>query len=109
MNLIQTLEAEQITKLTDGKSIPDFAAGDTVRVNVRVVEGARERLQAYEGVCIFRTVKVLSVCSRCTHPVWTTSPLFAVVVFVARSFTTCAAARVSLLVSPRRHPVGLRS
>ena len=54
MNLIQTLEAEQITKLTDGKSIPDFAAGDTVRVNVRVVEGARERLQAYEGVCISR-------------------------------------------------------
>ena len=54
MNLIQTLEAEQITKLTDGKSIPDFAAGDTVRVNVRVVEGSRERLQAYEGVCISR-------------------------------------------------------
>lgn len=54
MNLIQTLEAEQITKLTDGKSIPDFAAGDTVRVSVRVVEGARERLQAYEGVCISR-------------------------------------------------------
>lgn len=54
MNLIQTLEAEQIAKLTDGKTIPDFAAGDTVRVNVRVVEGTRERLQAYEGVCISR-------------------------------------------------------
>ena len=54
MNLIQQLEAEQISKLTDGKSIPDFAAGDTVRVNVRVVEGSRERLQAYEGVCISR-------------------------------------------------------
>ncbi|MAW52410.1 MAG: 50S ribosomal protein L19 [Geminicoccus sp.] len=54
MNLIQTLEAEQIAKLSDGKSIPDFAAGDTVRVNVRVVEGSRERLQAYEGVCISR-------------------------------------------------------
>ena len=38
MNLIQQLEAEQISKLTDGKSIPDFAAGDTVRVNVRVVD-----------------------------------------------------------------------
>ncbi|MGB1156726.1 MAG: 50S ribosomal protein L19, partial [Alphaproteobacteria bacterium] len=50
----QTLEAEQIAKLTDGKSIPDFAAGDTIRVNVRVVEGTRERLQAYEGVCISR-------------------------------------------------------
>jgi len=54
MNLIQTLEAEQIAKLSDGKSIPDFAAGDTIRVNVRVVEGSRERLQAYEGVCISR-------------------------------------------------------
>ena len=54
MNLIQQLEAEQISNLTDGKSIPDFAAGDTVRVNVRVVEGSRERLQAYEGVCISR-------------------------------------------------------
>ena len=46
MNLIQQLEAEQISKLTDGKSIPDFAAGDTVRVNVRVVEGSRERRAA---------------------------------------------------------------
>ena len=54
MNLIQQLEAEQISKLTDGKSIPDFAAGDIVRVNVRDVEGSRERLQAYEGVCISR-------------------------------------------------------
>ena len=43
-----------MAKLSDGKSIPDFAAGDTVRVNVRVVEGSRERLQAYEGVCISR-------------------------------------------------------
>ena len=54
MNLIQTLEAEQIAKLSDGQSIPALAAGDTVRVNVRVVEGSRERLQAYEGVCISR-------------------------------------------------------
>ena len=54
MNLIQQLEAEQISKLTESKTIPDFAAGDTVRVNVRVVEGSRERLQAYEGVCISR-------------------------------------------------------
>ena len=61
MNLIQTLEAEQIAKLTDGKSIPDFAAGDTVRVNVRVVEGTRERLQAYEGVCISRKNRGLNL------------------------------------------------
>src|SRR5271168_1824034 len=54
MNIIQTLEAEQIKKLTTGKSIPDFAPGDTVRVKVKVVEGTRERIQAYEGVCIAR-------------------------------------------------------
>jgi large subunit ribosomal protein L19 len=54
MNLIQTLEAEQIAKLTEGKKIPDFSPGDTVRVNVKVVEGTRERVQAYEGVCIAR-------------------------------------------------------
>ncbi|MDB5599665.1 MAG: ribosomal protein [Xanthobacteraceae bacterium] len=55
MNLIKQLEAEQITKLTEGKEIPDFAPGDTVIVNVRVVEGERSRVQAYEGVCIART------------------------------------------------------
>src|SRR6188768_361033 len=55
MNLIKQLEAEQITKLTEGKEIPDFAPGDTVIVNVRVVEGERARVQAYEGVCIART------------------------------------------------------
>ena len=55
MNLIKQLEAEQITKLTEGKEIPDFAPGDTVIVNVKVVEGERARVQAYEGVCIART------------------------------------------------------
>jgi large subunit ribosomal protein L19 len=54
MNLIQELEKEQITKLSAGKEIPDFAPGDTVLVNVKVVEGERTRLQAYEGVCIGR-------------------------------------------------------
>jgi large subunit ribosomal protein L19 len=54
MNIIQQLESEQIAKLTDGKAIPEFAPGDTVKVNVKVVEGGRERVQAYEGVCIGR-------------------------------------------------------
>ncbi|MEW5729414.1 MAG: 50S ribosomal protein L19 [Pseudomonadota bacterium] len=54
MNIIQQLENEQIAKLTDGKAIPEFAPGDTVKVNVKVVEGGRERVQAYEGVCIAR-------------------------------------------------------
>jgi len=55
MNLIQTLEAEQIAKLTDGKTIPDFRPGDTLKVGVRVVEGERTRIQNYEGVCIARS------------------------------------------------------
>ena len=55
MNLIQQLEAEQIAKLTEGKVIPNFRAGDTVRVGVRVVEGERVRTQNFEGVCIART------------------------------------------------------
>src|SRR3954463_651701 len=53
MNLIQQLEQEQIAKL--GKSIPDFQPGDTLIVNVKVVEGERSRIQAYEGVCIARS------------------------------------------------------
>ena len=54
MNIIKQLETEQVAKLTEGKSIPEFSPGDTLKVNVKVVEGTRERLQAYEGVCIAR-------------------------------------------------------
>ena len=53
MNLIKQLEQEQMTKL--GKTIPPFEPGDTVLVNVKVVEGERSRIQAYEGVCIGRS------------------------------------------------------
>ena len=52
MNLIQQLEQEEISRLTQGKAIPEFAPGDTVIVQVKVKEGTRERLQAYEGVVI---------------------------------------------------------
>ena len=55
MNLIEQLEKEQLTKLSAGKDIPDFQPGDTVLVNVKVVEGERSRIQAYEGVCIGRS------------------------------------------------------
>ena len=55
MNLLKQLEQEQIAKLTATKYIPDFGPGDTVIVNVKVVEGERSRLQAYEGVCIARS------------------------------------------------------
>ena len=54
MNLIQTLEKEQIEKLSSGKEFPDFGPGDTVLVNVKVIEGDKSRVQAYEGVCIGR-------------------------------------------------------
>ena len=57
MNLIQTLEAEQIAKFKESKTIPDFRPGDTLRVGVKVVEGERTRVQAYEGVCIARANK----------------------------------------------------
>ena len=53
MNLIKELEQEQMTKL--GKTIPPFEPGDTVSVSVKVVEGERTRVQAYEGVCIGRS------------------------------------------------------
>jgi large subunit ribosomal protein L19 len=55
MNLIQQLEKEQYDKLAATKQIPEFAPGDTVIVNVKVVEGDRTRVQAYEGVCIGRS------------------------------------------------------
>ena len=54
MDLIQELDKEQLEKLSAGKTIPDFGPGDTVIVNVKVVEGERSRVQAYEGVCIGR-------------------------------------------------------
>ena len=54
MNIIQTLEQEEIARVSAGKTIPAFRAGDTVVVNVNVVEGSRKRVQAYEGVVIAR-------------------------------------------------------
>jgi large subunit ribosomal protein L19 len=54
MNLLQQIEHEQVERLTANRSVPDFDPGDTVRVSLRVVEGERERVQAFEGVCIAR-------------------------------------------------------
>ena len=54
MNIIQQLEQEQIARLTPEGGLPIFRPGDTVRVNVKVVEGDRERVQTFEGVCIAR-------------------------------------------------------
>jgi large subunit ribosomal protein L19 len=54
MNLLQQIEREQVEKLAANRPVPKFEPGDTVRVMVRVVEGERERVQAFEGVCIAR-------------------------------------------------------
>jgi large subunit ribosomal protein L19 len=54
MNVLQELEQEQIAARTQERPIPEFGPGDTVRINVKVVEGSRERIQAFEGVCIAR-------------------------------------------------------
>ena len=54
MNIIEKIEKEQLEKLSSGKQIPDFNPGDTIKVDVKVVEGTRERIQAFEGICIAR-------------------------------------------------------
>ena len=54
MSVIGELEREQIAKLTAGRTVPEFGPGDTLRVHVKVIEGSRERIQVYEGVCIGR-------------------------------------------------------
>jgi large subunit ribosomal protein L19 len=54
MNLLQKIEAQQVEKLQTTAKLAEFGIGDTVRVNVKVVEGTRERIQAYEGICIAR-------------------------------------------------------
>ena len=55
MNIIEKIEKNQVEKLSSGKEIPNFNPGDTIKVNVKVVEGTRERIQAFEGVCIARS------------------------------------------------------
>ncbi len=54
MNLLQQVEAAEVAKLRAGKTTPSFQPGDTLRVNVKIKEGERERVQAFEGVCIAR-------------------------------------------------------
>jgi large subunit ribosomal protein L19 len=54
MNVLKEIEDEQVAKLSAGKEIPDFQPGDTLVVNVKIIEGERSRIQAYEGVCIGR-------------------------------------------------------
>ncbi len=60
MNLLQTFEAEEVARLTAARAVPVFAPGDTLKVSVKVVEGERTRVQAYEGVCIARSNRGLN-------------------------------------------------
>ena len=60
MNMIEQLEAEEVARVTAGKTIPEFSPGDTLSVNVRIKEGDRERVQRYEGVCIARAGQCLN-------------------------------------------------
>ena len=60
MNVIQQLEREEIARLVEERAVPEFRAGDTLRVNVKVIEGTRERVQAFEGVCIARRNRGIS-------------------------------------------------
>jgi large subunit ribosomal protein L19 len=55
MNILQTLDAEEVARVSEGKDVPEFSPGDTLRVSVKIKEGERERIQAYEGVCIGRS------------------------------------------------------
>ena len=60
MNTIQQIEENEIAKLTAERGVPEFAPGDTLKVTVKVVEGERERLQAFEGVCIAKKMRGLN-------------------------------------------------
>jgi large subunit ribosomal protein L19 len=60
MNILQQIEKEQSDALVAARAVPDFGPGDTLKVNVKVVEGGRERVQAYEGVCIARSNRGLN-------------------------------------------------
>jgi large subunit ribosomal protein L19 len=60
MNIIQRYEADEVARLTAGRPVPEFQAGDTLRVSVKVVEGERTRTQAFEGVCIARSNRGLN-------------------------------------------------
>lgn len=86
MNLIEQLEKEEMARLSEGKTLPEFAPGDTVVVNVKVIEGNRERLQAYEGVVIAKrnrglnsafTVRKISAGEGVERTFQTYSPLLA--------------------------------
>lgn len=116
-DIIRQLEAEQAAKIEEKRKLPDFQPGDTVRVQVRVTEGTRTRVQAYEGVCIARsgaglnenfTVRKISYGEGVERVFPVYSPIVEGVELVRRvrsvapSFTTCVASPVRLPVFLKR-------
>ena len=96
MNLIQTLEQEAIAELATKKNIPEFRAGDTLKVGVKVIEGDRTRVQNYEGVCIARsggglqesfTVRKISYGKTRSTPMSSTMRRTVIVLFTPRPFS----------------------
>ena len=65
MNVIKKIEAAEVERLSAERAVPDFDPGDTLKVNVKVIEGTRERIQAYEGVCIAKKAKASTPPSPC--------------------------------------------
>ena len=123
MNIIETLEKEQMAQLEAKRRIPTFQPGDTVRVNVKVVEGNRERVQAYEGVCIARsgrgfnesfTVRKISYGEGVERVFPLYSPLIDSITVVRRgkvrrkSFIICAVCAVKRPASPSARITGRR-
>ena len=111
MHVIDALNSEHIADIAGEKQIPDFQAGDTVKVNVRVKEGSRERIQAYEGVCIARsgsglnanfTVRKISYGEGVERVFPIHSPLVDKIEIMRRGRVRRSAMRAALPVRPRK-------
>jgi large subunit ribosomal protein L19 len=101
MNIIQTYEAGEIARLTEARAVPEFHPGDTLRVSVKVVEGERARVQAYEGVCIARSNRGLNS-NFTVRKISYGEGVEPVAMCAAPSCITCAAAAANPPASPRR-------
>ena len=99
MDLIQQLEQEEITRL--GKNIPEFAPGDTVIVNVNVVEGNRKRVQAYEGVVISRRNRGLNS-NFIVRKISSGEGVFPAMSFATLAMMRCAALRLPMTARSSR-------
>ena len=117
MNIVEQIGQDAVNASLEQRPVPEFGAGDTLRISVRVVEGSRERIQAFEGVCIARknkgisssfTVRKISYGEgverifHFTHHRYRRLKFFAVVVFVVLSYIIFVAAQVKQRVSLKR-------